>query len=789
MNLMDVWARPEGDFNCKDGKFPSKGQPLTEHLQNVEEHISKNCSSCILAKNLGYLHDIAKASQKFQNKLKRCKHNKFRHPIAALPIADFVFMRLEPDLEDKERLMKLMVIYYHHSQISANMIMDDLLLLNSSSEKSNVLVDESDLPIIREVLKSIMNFDFSEGEFREYLHTKENNSFSEAYANALKNILKDIYKLGDSGEFNKKRFSIAYSCLVEADWKDSGHADERIVNWGQLETEFDRAFNKRIQNKFNGKSDPIKAEITERLSQYINKKHVLLEAPTGAGKSEASLKWALKSAQNIKGVRKIIYVLPFKALIKDLHQRFISYIGNENVDKWDSDYKSDLLVELSNKKVIFSSYSDFNFYKIEKSYFMKKPLVITTADQILMTFLNVERYPIRRGLFSDAIFVFDEVQAYGEKFRALIYHFIDKVEPKATLIMTATPPKETSKTLGSIEILSDDRWIKELHEKYNASVGIIKFKEKSKSKLIADVLNNISSNDKRIAIIVNTVQEAIDLYEAMKYNKKEFKQLNTVLGNKKIILLHSNMMFEDRESRLNEALNLDEVLLISTQVLEAGVDITFDLMMRELAPLASVVQSMGRVNRGGENPNAKFILLVPEESLNRKNSLPYSQEDLEETLSLVNSIFEGDKTLSTKSEFEKIAREISGRVSEKRFFEEKTFIDYVVHLLDRNIWSTYSVSDVLGEDLRNNIFTKSYFVIDSENKGSISEKIKETYKRLQKEFAMDLLEQYLKLLSDYSNRILNISKWKVKKWNEDPDSDFISINTYKKHLLGEDDEN
>jgi CRISPR-associated endonuclease/helicase Cas3 len=743
-------------------------QPLEDHLKEVEKEL-KNEES----KYLGLLHDIAKVSEKFQKKLKGEK-NSFRHPVAALPIADYALR------DDSNKLIKLLVIYYHHTPISFDMLQNDIIRTEDINVKSDYILTKEEIEDAFNCLKSLQKdfeFKLSYFDFLKHINCKDERKLEECYLKHINKILRDFYdKLEEIDSEFKFKFATAYNDLVSADWKNSGEI-QNLANWEIIINNFN--------NNFKYQPNQVQSTVWKEAESDNNK--IFLIAPTGSGKSEASLKWALIKAQKT-GKKRIIYVLPFNNLIKDLYERFKEYIGEKNVDVWNSDYLYFGLNELN-----FSSFEEFNFNVIMRKYFMDKPLIITTADQILMSYLNIERYPIRLGLFKESVLVFDEIQGYGTFMRALLYEFINDVckeKEQPVMVMTATPPVEIKSSLNPLnefKEIKDEKWLKDFHGKFGVEVTYYKgeeiAKEQNKNKIkermfkkIIEKVKELLEDEKinRIAIVVNTIKDSIKLYEEIKKDdkiKNEFKE--------DIVLLHASMIKEDRDERLNKILAKNnekkKVLAVTTQVIEAGVDVNFDACIRMIAPFESLVQTLGRVNRCGKDrdgesiKNAKFIIF----GLNENDKfLPYEKE---EVLMVQKYLEQRIKDKIDRLTFENLGNEI--QTDSEKFDNDYEYVKYICSNLSKNIWSTGQIEEVLGASLRENI-KKTVFVKPDEKTGleSFEEKKKKLIEELKNNFDKEKLKEYISLLKEYNGNFINA-------WEKE---DEISLKDYKKKYLGED---
>ncbi|MEM3407775.1 MAG: CRISPR-associated helicase Cas3' [Candidatus Aenigmatarchaeota archaeon] len=790
-------------------------QKLIDHLREIKNKIPKNISE--LEAMVFILHDIGKVSDKFQKKLEKNENFRFRHPLASLPIIEYIIKEYnianQRSINDDDIDIYLMLVYYHHGQISFDMLQNDLIhfSLQKNDENNINIIEKDELIRVKQILQSLdPNYGkyFDEEKFIHYYLNSNGSDYNRLYNEKLKEILKRIYnKFKMVSPEVKKKFASLYSIFVELDWYSTSDSNKEILpDWNKIESSFKKKFKERKEERVDKdlEVENIRNKIEDLLIKNIDDDRIFICAPTGIGKTELSLEWALNNAKKLNA-RKIIYVLPYRNLINDLYNRFTFYFGDENVDKWDSNWITDKTIDYVSE---LSDIEKFNFYLNARKYFMEKPIIITTADQILMSFLNLERYPIRYGMLMNSVIVFDEIQAYGMDMRNLMYKLISEIANIKDIngeytcklaITTATPPFEISVSEFKDYIAIDgipfkllyDKYWWSFHKKRDANVLI---SEIDKNSQIVDIIKqkvNESKNEEnsRICIIVNTIKNAVGLYRLLE--KKNAKDV--IKENYEIALIHSSLINEHKQKELDKINKSKKLIAISTQVLEAGVDISFDCIIRLISPIPSLVQSAGRVNRDGKSRNAEFIILLPpndkagesggkEESENSENDKknksninfygPYDREEINKVIELLR---ENKGNLIKKSEFseEFIKKEID--TSKFEYSQSKEYIDFVSNLVAYNIWSVSSLSSILPQGFRDSLGKVEVFVEDESNeKKDIEDKLKNYIKLSKENDYSEYIRKYLQLLREYQGRfILTYLDSKI---------DTIQIEEYKKNF-------
>ena len=310
-------------------------------------------------------------------------------------------------------------------------------------------------------------------------------------------------------------------------------------------------------------------------------KDCLVIAPTGSGKTEASLLWAGEK----KG--KILYLLPTKVTSNAIYERMQNYFGQDNLGLVHSG-------AYSFHKEINDNY-EYSDYLLEKTF--HKPLTVATVDQILTSGFNIGYWEMKEFNCFNSRIIIDEIHSYDFYTLGLIIatirHF-KKLKVKF-FIMSATIPDFLKKliidTLPEIKPIEDKSLLdksRNLFEVHNCNVD----------KLDEQIRYEVGQK-RKVLIVVNTVNEAIRLYE-------KYEEYNP-------ICYHSRFIQKDRIQKEKQIKDVsenisDRNLVITTQVVEVSLDIDFDILFTENAPADSIVQRAGRVNRKRKKENTKIVI-------------------------------------------------------------------------------------------------------------------------------------------------------------------------------------
>lgn len=309
---------------------------------------------------------------------------------------------------------------------------------------------------------------------------------------------------------------------------------------------------------------------------------------TGSGKTEAALLWI--------GNNKAFYTLPLKVSINAMYKK----INN------DIKYNKALLLHSD----AYSYYKNQNeLIKYDRAKRMSAPLIVTTVDQIFKIAFKYTGYEEILSTLSYSKIVIDEIQMYSPELLAYILlglSMITKVGGKFAIITATFPP-----VLYNIMDYLKIPYVKQTQEFTPHIMNRHKIQISNEEEFNFEKIKEISKH-KKVLIIANTVKRAQAIYES--------------LSESNVHLLHSHYIKEDRDILENNILefgNRDKNdktgIWVSTQIVEASLDIDFDILFTEMCSIDSLFQRMGRVFRKrlyqSEEPNVVI--------LNNRNGVPY----------------------------------------------------------------------------------------------------------------------------------------------------------------------
>lgn len=392
----------------------------------------------------------------------------------------------------------------------------------------------------------------------------------------------------------------------------------------------------------------------------------LIDIPTGLGKTDSIvLSWLWRRRfdprSEIRSAtpRRLIYCLPMRVLVEQTRDKVKTWLNNIGIlgerpgdGSPPSGFTKDYDPEGKRVAVtILMGGEEREWWDI---YPDRDAIVIGTQDMLLSRALNrgygLSRYrwPTNFGLLNnDCLWVMDEIQLMGSalatttQLQAFRMHF-GTIEPLSTrsIWMSATlepnwlgtvdfaPDKNMKKILS---LSNDDGGLPAITARINAVKTLRQAKsDASDLKKVADIIIEKHQAEHRTLVIVNTVKRATELYGVILKKKPRAR----------IVLIHSRFRPPDRQKAIQNLLEepgKEGVIIISTQVVEAGVDVSAKVLFTELAPWPSLVQRFGRCNRSGEFDDAEtYWIDIPSEK--ERLVLPYNEKEISESRSVLTNL-------------------------------------------------------------------------------------------------------------------------------------------------------
>lgn len=332
-----------------------------------------------------------------------------------------------------------------------------------------------------------------------------------------------------------------------------------------------------------------------------------LTVPTGGGKTLSSLAWAMKHAIR-NGQKRIIIAIPYTSIIVQTASVLRSIFGEENVLEHHSNVNPEQIKDenLQEKMKLATENWDYPIIvttnvQLFESMFGNKPSVCRKLHNIVNSVVILDEVQTLPMDYLQP--VVDSMKSFNKMFD-VSFLFTTASQPVLSGLIEGCNPRATFKGIDQIaEIIPDDF---KLHDKLRR-VKLSIYKEGKTYDEVAELL----SKHKRVLCIVNTRRDAKELY-------KRLPQEGVTLHLSKMMCPeHICETIDTIKNSLKKESN-EIIRIVSTQLIEAGVDMDFPVVFREEAGLDSILQAAGRCNREGKQESSTTFVF----SLSKERPLP-----------------------------------------------------------------------------------------------------------------------------------------------------------------------
>lgn len=484
-------------------------------------------------------HDLGKMNKKFQDKINKVKKHVDEIPHGILSLS-FINTKVLRNTYSQEHIKILAhSIAYHHDR-HFNFERDQLKkeIEELKLEAENFKYDKIDNLVVKKLSRKYFSFDrINEKEdfylFLEYVMTK--------------------------GLLNRLDYAASSGIPVE---EENNFLIEKLEN--------------NMLEEFRKKHPDANWNELQIYMKKNTEKNIILVAQTGMGKTEGALLWI--------GNNKGFFTLPLRTAINEIYKRVKDKIIINDYSNKLGLLHSDMLKEYLDMEE--DDTDIFEYYNKTKQ--LSLPLTICTIDQIFDFVYRYKGFESKLATLSYSKVVIDEIQMYSADLLAYLIvglSYIDKVGGKFAVV-TATLPQIFTDFLSkeNVEFLQPKPFT---NNRIRHSLKVMK--DKINSSFIEERYDN-----NKILVICNTVKEAQKIYEELKSSIGEVNKIN---------LFHSGFIKKDRKEKEKEILEfgnkntIDTGIWIATSVVEASLDIDFDILITELSDLNSLFQRLGRCYR------------------------------------------------------------------------------------------------------------------------------------------------------------------------------------------------
>lgn len=420
------------------------------------------------------------------------------------------------------------------------------------------------------------------------------------------------------------------SVLIDADRTNtadfmSGSQTENIFNTAALWENM----HKRLEDKLKGfadRTDRISVQrrsISDRCAAFADNKVGVcrLIVPTGGGKTLSSLRFAIEYCRK-NDMDKIIYVAPFMSILEQNSDEIRSIAGEENF----LEHHSNIIQEIDTQE-------ELDEYELRAEKW-DSPVIATTMVQFFNSLFLGKTSAVRRmHRLSRAVIVIDEVQSVPLKcvnLFNLAVNFLTQICGSTVVLCSATQPvfenlkfplvlDENSSMTGDC---SQD------FEAFKRTKLVPKIRKSGYTyDEAADFCYEKYLENGSLLAVVNTKKSAASIYELIKAKNDNA----SVADRAQVVHLSTNMCPAHRREKIAQMRKMlneqRKVICVTTQLIEAGVDISFGCVVRSLAGMDNAAQAAGRCNRNGEKASVcpVYVINIKDENLNKMPELKSAQ--------------------------------------------------------------------------------------------------------------------------------------------------------------------
>ncbi len=665
---------------------------ITHYAPNVELGISKNELTNLL-ETVVRLHDFGKYTSYFQNYLLNKKPIDLQLKQHAR-IGAFIAYNLLKDKDEKLALIAFFLIFLHHTKLSSHRYF------------TQKLDDHLRWVIERQIVDLIPNVSLIENELGIDLSIAIYYPDEKSIRRGLKHMA-----VKEKNIQNYFLINYSFSLLIEADKLDASDTIPYLpmkIDSASVEKRIRRLFPNQSHNSHNMSSRPLALENLGNnrlrdLCRYqvianLNSPGILdhyiftLTAPTGIGKTLTALDFALKLREKISPSlsqeARIIYALPFINIIEQAFKEYKDTLP-KNVKILAHYQYADIFGQDTETGNEDGSETNYN-KKLMALDTWQADVIITSFVQFLETLIsNKNRLLKKFNHYANSIIILDEVQTMRMDQMPLIgasLYYLSKFLKARIILMTATKPKIFE--LAQDQLLSNEGErvspleLLACHEEvfaifHRTKIVSLLNRTYDQENLASDFIQKDFSkkwhHNKSCIIVCNTVNRSIEIYNAVKEHLAKMNYQNPVeYLSTNIIPVHR---FERIQLLSHYITKRMAPILIATQVVEAGVDLDFDMGFRDIGPIDSLVQVAGRINRHNDPQKKDSPLYIVDFSDAQKiyGKITYDQARL--ALTPQKEVFEADYLKLVNLYFDNI----SDRKSFTRFnkiFESMKMLRY-----------------------------------------------------------------------------------------------------------------
>jgi CRISPR-associated endonuclease/helicase Cas3 len=610
---------------------------LKDHLQRVAKATQRTIGNLLLdnvsttihhkdlirtAYTIGACHDVGKGTQFFQtylldDKAKIDPYLKSHSMISSLYCSWIILNDSTISTTNKEflALAASIVIQGHHGSLKSRT--KYLSNLDYFYENNIFSMQIESFKVHEEEMETITTLDLGLKSFREFCRLWQEHLFN--FQQKIVLLQNFIFEDKMEPYFT---INMLFSALLDADNFDAAELER--PSRPPLDLNIVKSYVRKnlVQTTEIDRLRKVLFEYVDKQNQFdlANNNHKIftLTAPTGLGKTFTSINFALNLRKRIELARgnkpRIIYVAPFLSILdQNMEALQKVFLGDkENNNRINKMTNTSLLLMHHHLSPI--NYHDDTFkkegYTTSQSEFLihgwNAEVIVTTFIQFFnMVFGRYTTQLRRLDNAIGSIVILDEVQSipfelWGIVREGLLY--LSKNFSFTIILMTATQPMIFEKE-EAVEVAETNKEIKAMPQRVSF---VIENEHRITLNEFCNEMNDLISKhqEKNILIELNTIFTARECFDNIHSDNHDIRFLSS-----QVIPKHRRPRINDLKKKLNDGDN-KKVILVTTQVVEAGVDLDFDIAVRDIGPIDSIVQTAGRCNREGRKKTEDSLFYV-----------------------------------------------------------------------------------------------------------------------------------------------------------------------------------
>jgi CRISPR-associated endonuclease/helicase Cas3 len=578
------------------------------------------------------LHDIGKATIKFQKKVRGLQYlSNESHALSSVPIL-FGLVKDSPLclFDDIPYFPEILAVASHHSKLKKGLF-DNFNRYNPQYIESSFFVYFFN--VINNKAHALNLKEWKDIVFSSKLLNA--NPYYIFEDDVLLNIEEDGFKYEET-DIIRDLFLLFKSTLQYCDWL----ASSGNTKYKYSVSETTESITGKMKQNVSGF---LKWSSFQEHASLCGDKNIFVQIPTGQGKTEASILWSVDNINN----RKILFLLPTMVTTNKMWRRLLNFFdGNDTVGL--SHSAAQYILKKENEDIEPEQLRQHYLYN--RTFF--KPVTVATVDQLIYSFFNWGHWVLTNAASYNAKIVIDEIHIYDAYTFGLLLGIIQSIKAYNSkfAIMSASLPnilkEQLTKVLPDYELINDDKF-------NNEQRHIISVLDDQIECYSSNIINEYKLC-RKVLVVCNTIKKARDLYGfiSKKVNKGD------------VMLYHSQFILCDKiekETFLENIQNKEGgFIAICTQIVEVSLDIDFDVLYTENAPIDAIIQRLGRVNRKGKinnrisDINYGEVFITKESENSRKYVYKDSVKILDETYNQLRQISEKKKGNLNEADLKRI---------------------------------------------------------------------------------------------------------------------------------------